>query len=77
MDRFTLIHLGIGFCYQRLGLSMGVMLLLAIAWEIIENPLKAHLPHLFPHATADTLQNVSGDVCAVIAGWSAAHYFMH
>ena len=74
IDRFTLVHFIIGVGYGLLGLGFGWTLFLAIAWELIENPLKVHLPFIFPHGTADTLQNSVGDSLAVILGWALIHF---
>ena len=69
VDRFTLAHLLIGCLYGWLGLPWWAMLALAVFWEWVENPMKAYLPWLFPHATKDTLRNSIGDCLAVAAGW--------
>ncbi len=74
IDRFTFVHFMIGFCYELLGFGFGLVVLLAIAWEFLENPLKAHLPFIFPNGTADTLQNSVGDTLAVILGWTISFY---
>lgn len=66
VDRSTLVHAAIGAGYGLLGLGSTSVLLLALAWELVENPLKASLPGLFPHATADTLRNALGDLCATL-----------
>lgn len=69
-DRFTFVHFGIGLAYGVLGLSLGWVLALAIGWEAVENLLKAWLPQMFPHATADTWRNSLGDTLAVMGGWA-------
>ena len=69
VDRFTFAHFAIGFAYGFLGFGFGATLALALAWEAVENPLKAYLPRLFPHGTADTLANIAGDTVAVLTGW--------
>ena len=74
-DRFTFVHFMIGFGYGSLGLGFGTALFLALAWELLENPLKVYLPFIFPHGTADTLQNMVGDCLAVILGWMISRYF--
>jgi hypothetical protein len=73
VDRFTLVHAGIGVAYELLGLSFLPTLLLAVAWELIENPFKAYLPWIFPHATHDTLRNSIGDSVALMIGWAATY----
>lgn len=75
VDRFTLVHFGIGIAYGLFGLSFYTAFALAILWEVVENPLKVRLRFLFPHATADKVQNMLGDVFAVSAGWLVASLF--
>jgi hypothetical protein len=70
IDRFTLAHLALGLAYGGVGFGFWTALALAAAWEAIENPLKANFAFLFPHASADTLRNMLGDVSAVLLGWS-------
>lgn len=74
IDRFTFVHLSIGIIYAFMGLSFFVTLELAIFWEVIENPLKAYIPQIFPHATADTWKNSLGDSLAVCFGWATITY---
>lgn len=69
IDRFTFVHLLIGGVYYFLGLGFIWTLFLALFWELIENPLKANLRFLFPHATADTWINAIFDSLAVLIGW--------
>ena len=76
VDRFTLVHFAIGTVYGSIGFSFPVVAFLAILWELVENPLKINLPFIFPHPTADTLQNAIGDVCAVILGWSTCIFMI-
>lgn len=70
VDRFTLAHACIGMAYGWMELEALAAFALAIAWELAENPLKAHLPALFPHASQDTWRNAVGDVGAVMCGWA-------
>lgn len=73
VDRFTAAHALIGAAYAWIGLPAWGALLLALAWEWLENPLKARVPRLFPHATRDTWRNAFGDVLAVMGGWGVVH----
>ncbi len=75
VDRFTFVHFMIGMGYGSLGFGLGITLLLALTWELVENPLKAHVPVIFPNATADTWQNAVGDCLAVLLGWAVHHYY--
>jgi hypothetical protein len=69
-----LVHTFIGVAYGLLALSSVGVLGLAVAWELLENPLKVRVPALFPHATRDTLRNSFGDVLAVMFGWGVARW---
>ncbi|HTF89585.1 MAG TPA: hypothetical protein VK843_14320 [Planctomycetota bacterium] len=75
LDRFTLVHASIGVAYALLGLGFALTAALAVAWEVVENPMKAYLPRIFPHATKDTLRNAVGDTLAVITGWYVTRLF--
>lgn len=74
VDRFTFVHATIGALYGVFGLGPTSALLLALAWEAIENPLKARVPAIFPHATRDTFRNAAGDVVAVMCGWGLVRW---
>jgi hypothetical protein len=74
VDRFTLVHASIGALYALAGLSAVSACVLALGWELLENPLKAYLPRLFPNATRDTLRNAVGDVLALMCGWTLTHW---
>jgi len=76
VDRFTLVHATFGAGYAFLGLSFAVAVILALAWELVEDPLKAHLPVFFPHATGDRLRNAVGDFLAVLGGWFIVRYWV-
>lgn len=73
VDRFTLGHALVGFLG---GLHPGVpwygILGFAIAWEIVENPLKRAVPQMFPAAIPDTLENATLDIAAMMAGYGLA-----
>lgn len=69
VDRFTAVHFLIGWFYAYLGFNVWLMFFLAVFWELVENPLKKYCKFMFPHATADTLSNMVGDVIAVSLGW--------
>jgi hypothetical protein len=71
VDRFTFVHASIGVVYGLLGLNFVWTFALAVGWELVENPMKAYLPMIFPHASSDTLRNSVGDTLAVLAGWGA------
>jgi hypothetical protein len=74
-DRFTFAHFGIGALYGLLHVNFTATVILAILWEILENPLKVYFPSVFPNATADTLKNSIGDTIAVVLGWYVVQKF--
>ena len=67
-DRYTAIHGTVGVFYGAAGFPWWRAALLAVAWEILENPQKDHYPGIFPDACKDTLPNACGDVLAVMVG---------
>lgn len=69
VDRFTFVHFTLGVLYAYLDFNFFTSFMLAIFWEVLENSLKAYVPMLFPHATADTWRNSLGDILAVCLGW--------
>lgn len=75
-DVYTIAHFLIGVLYGLLDFSFLFSSALGIAWELVENTLKANLPNLFPNSTADTLKNSIGDVIAVMAGWWIVSYLI-
>lgn len=75
LDRFTLVHFLVGVAYGLLGLGFVAALVLALLWELVENPMKAYVPRIFPNATKDTLRNSVGDTVAVMLGWACVRFF--
>lgn len=69
-DRFSLAHGAVGFGYGRVGIPWWGAVALVVGWEIVERPLKAEMPGLFPHASQDSVANMAGDVIAVMVGWT-------
>ena len=71
-DRWTVAHALVGVAYGAAGLDAAEALILAVLWEVVENPMKDRLPALFPEAQHDAPANVAGDVAAVMLGWLAS-----
>lgn len=69
VDLYTLGHAAAGAICARLGWSWETTLVLALVWEVIENPLKDEYPHMFPDACHDRIENAVVDVIATLAGW--------
>lgn len=69
VDRFTLIHAFSGVIAGRLGLSPGVVIAIAVGWEVLERPLKRKYPAFFPHPSQDTLINATFDAGAMVLAY--------
>ncbi len=76
LDRFTAVHFAIGVGYGLLRLELWVVAVLAVAWEVVEDLLKAWVPVIFPHGTRDTLRNAISDAIAVFAGWAITFFLL-
>jgi hypothetical protein len=72
VDRYTLGHAMLGFLAGLRGVPWYATLGVAIAWELVENPLKRALPQVFPVAIPDTIENASLDLVATMAGYGVA-----
>lgn len=72
-DRFSLVHMFFGAVTGYLGAGPLATGVLAVGWEVAENPLKDRFPGVFPHAEHDTLANATGDVLATMVGWAIGH----
>lgn len=67
-DRFTAVHFMSGVGLGLTPLPMWSIALMAVGWEIVENPLKDNIPKAFPHPTHDSKINAVVDVAAVMTG---------
>ena len=74
-DRFTIGHAAVGVILGLTRVPWWAALGVAIGWELIERPLKRHVPKLFPHATQDTLPNALVDIAAMFTGWGVIAMF--
>jgi hypothetical protein len=70
IDRFTLIHGGVGYAVGRLGIDWRAAIAGAVAFEAIEDGLKSTFPDVFPHAEPDSKLNALVDVGAFLAGYA-------
>lgn len=70
VDRFTLGHFAAGVLMGLGRVPMPAVVVAAIGWEFIENPLKAAYPGAFPHASRDSIPNAVVDAAAVLAGYA-------
>lgn len=75
IDIWTAGHVGAGMIYGALNVPWWRALLLGIAWEIVEIPLKTHWPGMFPVPRQDSVINATFDVAGVIVGWGLVRLF--
>lgn len=71
VDRFTLGHGAVGVLMGLARFPPWAAVVIAVGWELIENPLKDRFPQVFPHASHDTPQNATFDVLAMLLGYAA------
>lgn len=70
-DRYTLGHLAAGVLLGLGRVPLPAALVVAVGWELLENPLKNAVPSAFPHSTHDSFKNAAVDAAAVMLGWAA------
>jgi hypothetical protein len=70
LDRFTLVHLGVGYLVGRAGVPWRVALTWAVAFELLEDELKDKMPTLFPRPSHDSTVNKVADVAAFLGGYA-------
>ena len=76
IDRFTLAHASVGLLLGLGRVKAPAAALVAVGWELVENPLKDEFPEVFPHPSHDTLANATCDALAVLAGWAVGRYVL-
>lgn len=69
IDVWSVMHGYVGTIYGVAELPWQTALLLAVLWEVVENPLKDRFPLAFPDAKHDSYPNAIGDVAAAMLGW--------
>lgn len=69
IDRWTTGHASVGVLYGVTRMPWWTALLLAVAWEVVENPLKDRFPYFFPDAKHDSYPNAAADTAAVMIGY--------
>jgi hypothetical protein len=68
-DRWTTGHASVGVLYGVTKMPWWAALGLAIAWEVVENPLKDRYPDFFPDSRHDSYPNAAVDTAAVMVGY--------
>jgi len=72
IDKYTLGHMAWGAILAAIGVPFWGAAMLSVAFEIVENPLKKHIPFIFPEPILDSIGNQVMDTVGVLAGWSLA-----
>jgi len=75
VDGYTLWHFTAGAFMGLTGVGPWTALVASVAWELVEDRLKANLPDWFPVETYDTFANQVGDTAGLMAGWFAGSRF--
>ena len=71
-DAMSLAHLAVGIGFGLFRVRLGVMLAVAITWEVAEHVLKIYWPGAFLFPSQDSLANVVGDILCAALGWKLA-----
>lgn len=72
VDGYTLVHAAFGAAMGAAKMPWWGALIVAVGWEIIENPLKDAFPQVLIHNTRDSPMNAVLDATAVMGGWYVA-----
>ena len=73
LDRYTLVHAGVGYGVGRLGINWRLAVYLAVMFELVEDELKKARPEFFPEPTPDSTINKITDIGAFMAGYAVGH----
>jgi len=68
VDKYSALHIVTGVIFGILNFPLWFVLILAIVFELIENPLKVKVD-LFPSQKKESLRNQVFDVIFVVLGW--------
>lgn len=77
IDKYTLGHLAWGGVLAALGVPFWGVFAMSIGFELLEQPLKVHLPELFPEPLRDPIGNQVMDTVGVLTGWSVIRLAMY
>ena len=70
IDKYTLGHLAWGAILASIGVPFWGAATLSVLFELAENPLKKHIPIIFPEPIPDPIGNQVMDTVGVLAGWA-------
>jgi hypothetical protein len=72
LDRFTVVHAGVGYLVGTLGVDWRSAIAGAVLFEAVEDGLKNRFPNVFPHAEPDSKINSLVDVAAFLVGYAVS-----
>ncbi len=70
IDVYTIGHLAWGAILASIGVPFWGAFAASVVFEIVENPMKKHIPQLFPETVLDPPGNQVMDTVGVLAGWA-------
>lgn len=76
VDKYTLGHLAWGGVLAALGVPFWGVFAMSVGFELLEQPLKVHLPGLFPEPVRDSIENQIMDTVGVLSGWGIVRMAM-
>lgn len=76
VDAFTLAHIAFGALLGIIGVPWWVAAGFAVGWELLERPMKATTPQMFPVSSQDSFANAAFDAVGMFGGWAAARGVM-
>ena len=71
LDRFTAAHAAMGIAAAAMGVPLPAVLVIAVGWEVLEQPLKRKFPGRFPNPNPDSTKNAVWDINATVIGYAA------
>lgn len=71
-DKFSVVHAAIGAVAELSRIPAPVAIGAQIAFELVENPIKQRVAHIWPDASPDGWENQVGDVLSFTAGFYGA-----
>lgn len=76
-DKFSVVHAALGAVAELSRIPAPVAIGAQVLFEIVENPIKERVAHIWPDARPDGWQNQVGDVVSFTAGFYGARLVKH
>lgn len=70
IDKYTLGHMAWGAVLATVGIPFWGAFVASVVFEMIENPMKKHIPFIFPEPIPDPIGNQVMDTIGVLTGWA-------